>query len=219
VWDPGEKKYFREIIRIIMDKTNDKKVLDFLMDDGTWEKTPGKKIVQKQQEIEKQKQEVSSPDKITENQKSENMGHVKVAKVLTKDIDAKTDTGVSESEFGEVDYAILKSVTLGFKTIKEISEALQIRTMVIEKHIYKLIQDGFIKYFQYCVITSRGKQAIEDFVKNNPEDVWMPIDEFILSVIEQKKERNLKFQKMVDLILLISMIILIVLIIYFGLIA
>ncbi|VVB55871.1 Uncharacterised protein [uncultured archaeon] len=183
-----------------MDKTNDKKVLDFLMDDGTWEKTPGKKIVQKQQEIEKQKQEVSSSDKITENRKSEN-------------------TDVSENEFGEVDYAILKSVTLGFKTIKEISEVLQIRTMVIEKHIYKLIQDGFIKYFQYCVITSRGKQAIEDFVKNNPEDVWMPIDEFILSVIEQKKERNLKFQKMVDLILLVSMIVLIVLIIYFGLIA
>jgi len=180
-----------------MDKTNDKKVLDFLMDDGTWEKIPGKKTVQKQQEIEKQKQEVSSSDKITENRKSD----------------------VSENEFGEVDYAILKSVTLGFKTIKEISEVLQIRTMVIEKHIYKLIQDGFIKYFQYCVITSRGKEAIEDFVKNNPEDVWMPIDEFILSVIEQKKERNLKFQKMVDLILLVSMIVLIILIIYFGLIA
>ncbi|KAB2945007.1 MAG: hypothetical protein MPEBLZ_04266 [Candidatus Methanoperedens nitroreducens] len=201
-----------------MDKTNDRKVLDFLMDDGTWEKSPGKKTVQKQQEIEKQKQEVSPSDKITlENKKSETMGHINVAKVLTKDIDAKTD--VSENEFGEVDYAILKSVTLGFKTIKEIAEALQIRTMVIEKHIYKLIQDGFIKYFQYCVITSRGKEAIEDFVKNNPEDVWMPIDEFILSVIEQKKERNLKFQKMVDLILLASMIVLIILIIYFGLIA
>jgi hypothetical protein len=197
-----------------MDKTNDKKVLDFLMDDGTWEKTPGKKIVQKQQEIEKQKQEVSSSDKITEN-----MRHINVAKVLTKDTDIKTDTDISENEFGEVDYAILKSVTFGFKTIKEISEALQIRSMVIEKHIYKLIQDGFIKYFQYCVITSSGKQAIEDFVKNNPEDVWMPIDEFILSVIEQKKVRNLKFQKMVDLILLASMIVLIILIIYFGLIA
>lgn len=197
-----------------MDKTNDKKVLDFLMDDGTWEKAPGKKIVQKQQEIEKQK--VSSPDNITENRKSENMEHINVTKVLTKDTDAKTDTDVSENEFGEVDYAILKSVTLGFKTIKEISDVLQIRTMTIEKHIYKLIQDGFIKYFQYCVITSSGKQVIEDFVKNNPEDVWMPIDEFILSVIEQKKERNLKFQKMVDLVLLISMIVLIVLIIYFG---
>lgn len=197
-----------------MDKTNDKKVLDFLMDDGTWEKAPGKKIVQKQQEIEKQK--VSSPDNITENRKSENMEHINVTKVLTKYTDAKTDTDVSENEFGEVDYAILKSVTLGFKTIKEISDVLQIRTMTIEKHIYKLIQDGFIKYFQYCVITSSGKQVIEDFVKNNPEDVWMPIDEFILSVIEQKKERNLKFQKMVDLVLLISMIVLIVLIIYFG---
>ena len=206
-----------------MDKTNDKEVLDFLMDDGTWEKTPGKKIVQKLQEIGKPK--VSQPGKIPENRKSENMGHInEVAKEFTnEDIDKKdinkTDTDVSENEFGEVDYAILKSVTFGFKTIKEIAEVLQIRTMVIEKHIYKLIQDGFIKYFQYCVITSRGKQVIEDFVKDNPEDVWMPIDEFILSVIEQKKERNLKFQKMVDLILLISMIILIVLIIYFGLIA
>ena len=183
-----------------MEKTKDRKVLDFLMDDGTWEKTPGKKIVQKLQEIGKPK--VSQPGKIPENRKSENID--------------KTDTDVSENEFGEVDYAILKSVTFGFKTIKEIAEVLQIRTMVIEKHIYKLIQDGFIKYFQYCVITSKGKQAIEDFLKDNPEDVWMPIDEFILSVIEQKKERKLKFQKMVDLILLISMIILIVLIIYFG---
>lgn len=202
-----------------MDKTNDKKVLDFLMDDGTWEKAPGKKTVQKQQEI------VSLPDKMSEDRKSENMEHVNAVKILTKekeitkDIGTKTDIDVSENEFGEVDYAILKSVTLGFKTIKEISEVLQIRTMIIEKHIYKLIQDGFIKYFQYCVITSSGKQAIEDFVKNNPEDVWMPIDEFILSVIEQKKERNLKFQKMVDLVLLISMIVLIVLIIYFGIFA
>lgn len=198
-----------------MDKTKDKEVLDFLMDDGTWEKTPGKKTIQKSQEIGMPK--VSQPDKIIENRKSEKMGHInEVAKEFTNEDVGKTDTDVSENEFGEVDYAILKSVTFGFKTIKEIAEALQIRTMVIEKHIYKLIQDGFIKYFQYCVITSRGKQVIEDFVKDNPEDVWMPIDEFILSVIKQKKERNLKFQKMVDLILLISMIILIVLIIYFG---
>lgn len=202
-----------------MEKKKDKKVLDFLMDDGTWEKIPGKKIVQQPQKIEKPE---ASPSKtISENRKSQKIGiKSDASKELTKeDIDIKTDANVPDDEFGEVDYAILRSVTHGFKTIKEIAEALQIRTMVIEKHIYKLIQDGFIKYFQYCVITSRGKQAIEDFVKNNPEDVWQPIDEFIVSVIEQKKERNLKFQKMVDLILLISMIILIILIIYFGLIA
>ena len=202
-----------------MEKKKDKKVMDFLMDDGTWEKTPGKKIVQQPQKIEKP--EVSTSETISENRKSQNIRDISDAsKVLTKeDIYIKTDADVPDNEFGEVDYAILRSVTHGFKTIKEIAEALQIRTMIIEKHIYKLIQDGFIKYFQYCVITSRGKQAIEDFVKNNPEDVWQPIDEFIVSVIENKKERNLKFQKTVDLILLISMIVLILLIIYFGIIS
>lgn len=198
-----------------MDKKKDKKVLDFLMDDGTWEKIPGKKIVQQPQRIEKP--EVSPSETISENRKSQFIGDISDApKVLTKDIDTKTEADVPDNEFGEVDYAILRSVIHGFKTTKEIAEALQIRTMVIEKHIYKLIQDGFIKYFQYCIITSKGKQAIEDFVKNNPEDVWQPIDEFIVSVIEQKKERNSKFQKMVDLILLISMVVLIILIIYFG---
>jgi hypothetical protein len=199
-----------------MDKKKDKKVLDFLMDDGTWEKIPGKKIVQQPQKIEKP--EVSPSETISENRESQNIGDIiDASKVLTKeDIDKKIDADVPDKEFGEVDYAIMRSVTHGFKTTKEIAEALQIRTMIIEKHIYKLIQDGFIKYFQYCVITSKGKQAIEDFVKNNPEDVWQPIDEFIVSVIEQKKERNLKFQKMVDLILLISMVALILLIIYFG---
>ena len=202
-----------------MEKKKDKKVLDFLMDDGTWEKIPGKKIVQQPQKIEKP--EVNTSETISENRKSQNIRDISDAsKVLTKeDIYIKTDADVPGNEFGEVDYAILRSVTHGFKTIKEIAEALQIRTMIIEKHIYKLIQDGFIKYFQYCVITSRGKQAIEDFVKNNPEDVWQPIDEFIVSVIENKKERNLKFQKTVDLILLISMIVLILLIIYFGIIS
>jgi len=199
-----------------MDKKKDKKVLDFLMDDGTWEKIPGKKIVQQPQKIEKP--EVTPSETISENRKSQIIGDKSDATyVLTKeDIDKKTDADVPDNEFGEVDYAIMRSVTHGFKTTKEIAEALQIRTMIIEKHIYRLIQDGFIKYFQYCVITSKGKQAIEDFVKNNPEDVWQPIDEFIVSVIEQKKERNLKFQKMVDLILLISMVVLILLIIYFG---
>jgi hypothetical protein len=202
-----------------MEKKKDKKVLDFLMDDGTWKKIPGKKIVQQPQKIEKP--EVSPSKTISENRESQKIGiKSDSSKALTKeDNDIKMDADVPDNEFGEVDYAILKSVTHGFKTVKEIAEALQIRTMVIEKHIYQLIQDGFIKYFQYCVITSRGKQAVEDFVKNNPEDVWLPIDEFIVSVIEQKKQRNLKFQKIVDLVLLTSMIILIVLIIYFGILA
>ena len=198
-----------------MDKKKDKKVLDFLIDDGTWEQIPGKKIVQLQK-IEKP--EVSLSETTNERRKSQNIGDISDAsKVLTKeDIDTKTDADVPDNEFGEVDYALLKSVTYGFKTMKEIAEALQIRTMVIEKHVYKLVKNGYIKYFQYCVITSKGKQALEDFAINNHEDVWQPIDEFIVSVIEQKKERNLKLQKMIDMILFISIIVLIILIIYFG---
>lgn len=126
---------------------------------------------------------------------------------------------ISEKEFGELDYAILKSITYGFENIKQISKALQIRTMIVERHVYKLIKEGFIKYFQNCVLTSKGKYAIEEFEKNNPEDVWKPIDEFILSVIEHNKEKKVKLQKMIDIALLISSVTLIILIIYFGMFA
>ena len=197
-----------------MEKENDRKVLDFFMDDSTWEEIPGKKTVLKKQRVEKPP--VNQQNKIIKSKRED----IVVQKELTKENpDEKNETANPENEFGEVDYAILKSVTYGFKTIKEIAGALQIRTMVIEKHVYELIKNGYIKYFQYCVITSKGKQAIEDFVLNNHEDVWQPIDEFIVSVIEQKKERNLKLQKMIDIILLISIIVLIILIIYFGIFA
>jgi len=194
-----------------MDKKDDKKVLDFFMDDGMWENVSGKKVLQKEEKIEKSevihsvdikinKNEVSSASELTKNNKDER-----------KDI--------SEKEFGEVDYAILKSVTYGFKTIREIAKALQIRSIFIEKHIYKLIKDGYIKYFEYCVLTNKGEQEIEVFEKNNQVDVWKPINEFIESVIDQKEERDLKLQKMLDLILLILVMILIILIIYFGIFA
>lgn len=199
-----------------MEKKKDKKVLDFLMDDGIWENMPDKKIARPRQKNENQ--EITPPERNIKDMRSQEMLDEEAPRVKDE-TGKKTDTEATDNEFGEIDYAILRSVTLGFKTIKEIAEALQIRTMIIEKHIYRLIKDGSIKYFQYCVITSKGKQAIEDFVKNNPEDVWQPIDEFIGSVIVNKKERNLKIQKMIDIILLISMIVLIVLIIYFGLIA
>ncbi len=178
-----------------MDRTEDKKVLDILMDDSLWlKKIRKEKETQKEQEIE-EKIEVSSPAEVNKDS-------------FTADI--------HEKGFGEVDYAILKSITYDFKTIRQISSALQIRTIVVEKHIYDLIKEGFIKYFQYCVLTSKGKSAIEDFEKNNPEDVWKPIDDFIVSIIERKKTQNLKIQKIIDMILLISIIILIILIIYFG---
>lgn len=114
-----------------------------------------------------------------------------------------------------MDYAILKAIAYGFKTINHISKALQIRTMVVEKHVYKLMKEGDIKYFQNCVLTSIGKSAIENFEQKDPE-VCRPIDDYIASVIENEKERRIYFQKILDVALLISTIILILLIIYYG---
>ena len=174
----------------------DKKVMDLFMDDSIWLKkiTKEEKTVKEERKKE-EKQEINPPEEAAITQ----------------------EPVVHEKGFGEVDYAILKSITYGFKDIKQISKALQIRTVIVEKHIYALIKEGYLKYFQYAVITSKGNDAIIDFENNNPEDVWKPIDEFILAVIENKKERSLKMQKMIDLVLLIAMIILIILIIYFGL--
>jgi hypothetical protein len=177
-----------------MDKTSDKEVLDFFMDDSPWLPPKEQKKIAEINIIKSQKPETMNEEKVAEKQEMEN----------------------EEIGFGEVDYAILKSITYGFKDINEISNALQIRNLVVEKHIFKLIKEGFIKYFQFCVLTSTGKNAIEEYEINNPEDIWKPIVEFIVTVIERKKERSLKIQKIVDIVLLIAMIILIILIFYFG---
>ncbi len=182
-----------------------KKTLDFIMDDSLWfKKKPIEKKISGSKEEQEKKVEIIRPPEY------------ETKKVSLDETGNKPAQEVGEKGFGEVDYAILKSVTYGFKTIKQISKTLQIRTIVIEKHIYKLIQEGYIKYFQYCVLTSMGNQAIEDFEKNSPEDVWRPINDFIVSVIESSKERKEKLVKMIDLALLISIIILIILVIYFG---
>jgi hypothetical protein len=178
-----------------MDKTSDKEVLDFFMDDSPWLRPKdGKQIDQK---------------------KTADIDIIKSQKAQTRN-EEKIIIENEEIGFGEIDYAILKSITYGFKDINEISNALQIRNLVVEKHIFKYIKEGFIKYFQFCVLTSRGKNAIEEYEINNSEDIWKPIVEFIVVVIERKKERSLKIQKIVDIVLLIAMIILIILIIYFG---
>lgn len=143
----------------------------------------------------------------------------KQIKTNKKDADDVSEKDVIEKKFGEVDYAILKSITYGFKNIKEISKVLQIRTMIVEKHVYNLTKAGFIKYFQYVMITSEGKQAIDEFEKNNPENVWKPIEEFILSAIEHNKQKRLMLQKMIDIALLISVALLIILIIYYWIFA
>ncbi len=195
------------------DKETDEKILGFLMEDGQWldKKAPWKKNSANKQGPEKKA--VAGPSRDITEKKDTGTGSESIS--IKKEANAEPEAaGDEELKFGEVDYAILKSVDYGFKRINEIAVALQIRTPVIEKHIYKLIKDGFIKYFQYCVVTSRGKDAIVDFETGNPEDVWKPIDEFIASVTERKKERNLKILRTVDIVLLVSVIILIFLIVY-----
>lgn len=201
-----------------MDKSNDKEVLNFFMEDSPWikpkdmkkkeSKKPAEEIL-----IDSEKGETRQ-DKEEIIEKQDTIAQVQKIKGYNYEEQDLTET--EDTAFGEVDYAILKSVTYGFKTINEIANVLQIRTLVVEKHIFKLIKEGLLKYFQFCVITSQGKNAIEEFEKNNVQDVWKPIDEFIVIVIEKRKERNIQIQKTIDLVLIISVILLIILIIYFG---
>lgn len=181
---------------------NDKEILNFFMDDG---------VLLKKRKIKKE--EIIKENIVEKNIIKENIVE---EPPQTSVVDTNVVQKVDKEGFGEVDYAILKSITYGFKTIKEIAKALQIRTIIVERHIYKLIKERLIKYFQHAVLTSKGKHAMKDFENNNPEDVWKPIDEYIISVIKHNKERSLKIQKAIDTGLLISMIILIILIIYFG---
>ncbi len=195
-----------------MDEEKNKEVLKFFMEDSPWPdpkkaKRTEEKIVQETQtiEIKKEKENLINQEKITDVQ------------LITKDTFDKNKTvEIDDTGFGEIDYALLKSITYGFKTIPEIAKSLQIRNLVVEKHIYKLIKEGFIKYFQFCVITAMGKKALEDFETNNSEDIWKPIDEFIRRGIENNKERKIKIQKAIDIVLAASLVILIILIIYFG---
>jgi len=185
------------------DKSQDNKVIDLFMDDSIWLN----KISKKEKYIEKeQKKEERLEERPVE----------RLEKIVEKKQEGTEKETDSETGFGEVDYAILKSITYGFEDIRQISSALQIRTVIVEKHVFSLIKEGFLKYFQLVVLTSKGKDAILDFETNSPEDVWKPIDEFIASFKERKKERSLKIQKILDIVLLIAMIILIILIIYFG---
>jgi len=188
-----------------MGTDDDRKILDILMDDSPWQqKDIVKKPLGRKQTIEDKKE---TEGNINLEQKS----HIKPVRYEKKD-----EPVAHEKAFGEVDYAVLKSVSYEIKTIPQISKALQIRANVVEKHIFNLIKDGYLKYFQFCVLTTHGKNAIEEYEHSKPEDIWMPIDNFIVTIIKRKKENNLKIQKLIDIVLLVSIIILIILIIYFG---
>lgn len=118
---------------------------------------------------------------------------------------------------GEIDYAILKSMIYDVKTIRDMINILQIRTIVIEKHIYLLLKEGFVNFqLDNFTITEKGNDIVYLFERDKSESVWRPIDTFIISTMKQRKEQKLKTYKMIDMILLVSMIILIILIIYFG---
>lgn len=123
-------------------------------------------------------------------------------------------------KIGEVDYAILKSVNyirnlnirdLG-KEIREITKILNIRAIIIEKHIFALIKNEFININEHCIVTYKGEDAIFEFERNNGE--WKNIDNFIMAQIKNRKERNLKFYTIADKFLLVLIVICIVYIVY-----
>lgn len=116
-----------------------------------------------------------------------------------------------------IDYAILKLLMIGTWTTPDIVNLLQIRALVIEKHIYELTREGFADFqLQHFIITSKGKEFIFSFERDNSIDLWKSVDDFIIRSVENRKERKIRFYKMVDFILLISMVILIILAIYVG---
>jgi|SRR3989304_5025204 len=128
-----------------------------------------------------------------------------------------TDNNDDIKELGTIDYAILKLLTIGMWTIADVINLLQIRSLVIEKHIYSLTREGFIDFqLQHFIITPKGQEITLSFERNNPIDKWKPVDDFIMNSIENRKTRKIKFYKMIDFILLILIVILIILIIYYG---
>lgn len=139
------------------------------------------------------------------------------SKITSNDtVDENNMDKAIDMEIDELDYAISKSAYYGFKTIREIAKALKIRPIIVEKHVYKLIKEGFLKYVEYAVLTSKGVGMISDFEMVKPLEVWKPIDEYIVSVIEKRKQQRLRTYKIVDRLLFVSMVILVVLIIYYG---
>lgn len=117
----------------------------------------------------------------------------------------------------KIDYAILKLLTIGTWTTSDIVNLLQMRTLIIEKHIYELTKVGFADFqSQYFVITQRGKESILSFERDNSANMWKPIEEFIGHSVENRKKGKIRFYKTVDFILFISMVFLIILAIYVG---
>lgn len=130
--------------------------------------------------------------------------------------DKDNNTMMKKGAMELVDYAILKSLTFGTWTIMDMVKLLQIRSLVVEKHIYELNKVGFVDFqLQQFIITSKGKDTVFSFEKDNPINVWKPVDDFIMHSIENRKNEKIRFYKIVDFTLLIIMAFLIILIIYY----
>ena len=107
-----------------------------------------------------------------------------------------------------IDYAILKSLIIEPRTIPDIVNLLQMRALIIEKHIYALTRGGFADFqLQHVVITQKGKEFTYSFERDNSIDIWKPVDNFIIRSIENRKKEKIRLYKTVDFILLISMVI------------
>ncbi len=127
-----------------------------------------------------------------------------------------------ESNIGEVDYAILKSVNYLAhlnknldEEIREITNILNVRSIIIEKHIFLLIKNEFIAVNEKCQVAQKGEDAINEYEKNN--EGWIKIDNFIVNQIKNIKERSLKIYTMADKLLFVLIVLLTIYIIYIGL--
>lgn len=137
--------------------------------------------------------------------------------IMINDTNSNETTKKGNMKLETVDYAILKTLVIGNLSTPDIVNLLQIRTLVVEKHIYELTREGYVDFqSQHFVITQKGKDSILSFERDNPVNVWKPVEDFIVQTIENRKKEKIGFYKTVDFILLVLMVILIILAIYFG---
>ena len=128
------------------------------------------------------------------------------------------EKGENKFVIGDIDYAILKLVSYRAWVLAEIANILQIRTLTIEKHIYTLSKEGFVAFqLQNFAITKNGEGIIRNFERDSSIDKWKPIENFIVSSMDNRRSQKLKMYKILDFVLLLLMIVLIMSIIYVGL--
>lgn len=128
------------------------------------------------------------------------------------------DEKICEEKVGEIDYAIL--ISLNYlrdsdirsidEEIRELSNILQIRHIIIERHFYQLIKNGSIisnteSGKNRYILTQIGTDVIGEFEIHNEE--WISIDNFIKTSIGNKKEQKIKTYKIVDKVLTIATIV------------